>query len=472
MKLCEICGAAMMCRGTYRALDDAGEALREFPADECTKCGHVCPDLDGVMEMRPSQVPSSVRIRCVPRVTPGGIGEGVTSPLFGRQPGSGAAQRPTVLLVDDEEKVAFALRRVLSADYDVSLAANTREALDAVMRQPFDVIICDVHLPGPSGISLLQGVRAYDLDVPVILMTGNPTIETAVEAVSLGAMQYLAKPIAPDELVKSVERACRVHRLAKVKRDALGLLGLNATEAGDRAGLSATLDRALTTLWMAFQPIVGIRERRVFGYEALLRSDEALMKSPADVLDAAERLGRIHELGRTIRAKVATVAAASTSMQARLFVNLHSADLNDEDLYRADAPLSKIATRVVLEVTERASLDGVQNVSKCVERLKRMGFQIAIDDLGSGYAGLTSFTQLDPNIAKLDMSLVRGVDSDPRRQSIIRSMKSLCDDLGMVVVAEGVETVAERDTLADLGCTLLQGYLFARPSRTFDAVTW
>jgi EAL domain-containing protein (putative c-di-GMP-specific phosphodiesterase class I) len=126
----------------------------------------------------------------------------------------------------------------------------------------------------------------------------------------------------------------------------------------------------------------------------------------------------------------------------------------------------------VLEVTERASLYGVKNLSACVAKLKALGFQIAIDDLGAGYAGLTSFTQLEPELAKLDMSLVRGVDGDSRRQSIVRSMKRLCDDLGMQVVAEGVETAAERDMLTELGCDLLQGYLFAKPQRGFAAMRW
>ena len=195
------------------------------------------------------------------------------------------------------------------------------------------------------------------------------------------------------------------------------------------------------------------------------------MGSPADILDAAERLERLRELGRTVRARVAA-AAPDAPPGARLFVNLHSADLNDEDLYSAEAPLSKIANRVVLEVTERASLHGVKNVAACVARLKALGFQIAIDDLGAGYAGLTSFTQLEPEVAKLDMSLVRGVDTDVRRQSIIRSMKRLCDELGILVIAEGAETAAERDVLTDLGCDLLQGYLFAKPERGFVAPRW
>ena len=122
-------------------------------------------------------------------------------------------------------------------------------------------------------------------------------------------------------------------------------------------------------------------------------------------------------------------------------------------------------------MTERASLYGVKNLAASVAQLKSLGFQIAIDDLGAGYAGLTSFTQLEPEIAKLDMSLVRGVDTDLRRQTIVRSMKKLCEELGILVVAEGVETATERDMLADLGCDLLQGYLFARPGRGFDAPT-
>jgi EAL domain-containing protein (putative c-di-GMP-specific phosphodiesterase class I) len=105
-------------------------------------------------------------------------------------------------------------------------------------------------------------------------------------------------------------------------------------------------------------------------------------------------------------------------------------------------------------------------------RLRRLGFRIAVDDLGAGYAGLASFSQLEPDIAKLDMSLVRGIDTSATKASIVRSMISVCtQELGTRVVCEGVETVAERDTLQSLGADLLQGYLFARPSRDFRAVS-
>jgi EAL domain-containing protein (putative c-di-GMP-specific phosphodiesterase class I) len=326
-------------------------------------------------------------------------------------------------------------------------------------------------MPGMTGLEFLRVVREHDLEVPVILMTGEPSLESAMLAVEYGAFRYLAKPIDTNQLGDVVTRAGRLHQMAKVKRAALELPGAKGHRLGERAALEVRFTWGMKLLWMAFQPIVALGTRTTFAFEALLRSEEPLMKNPADLLDAAERLGRLDELGRAVRRSVAA-AAPRAPAGAKLFVNLHASDLNDPDLYDAAAPLSKIAGRVVLEITERESLYAVKNVAACVARLKAMGFQIAIDDLGAGYAGLSSFTQLDPEVAKIDMSLVRGIHADSRRHSIVRSMTRLCDELGIAVIAEGVETVQERDALAELGCDLLQGYLFGRPQREFSAPTW
>jgi EAL domain-containing protein (putative c-di-GMP-specific phosphodiesterase class I) len=126
----------------------------------------------------------------------------------------------------------------------------------------------------------------------------------------------------------------------------------------------------------------------------------------------------------------------------------------------------------VLEITERASFDDVKDVRSRIDRLRKLGYRIAIDDLGAGYAGLSSFTELEPHIAKLDMSLVRGIDTNERKQSIVGSMQKLCTDIGIIVVSEGVETPAERDMLVSLGCDLIQGYLFAKPARGFCEPVW
>jgi EAL domain-containing protein (putative c-di-GMP-specific phosphodiesterase class I) len=131
-----------------------------------------------------------------------------------------------------------------------------------------------------------------------------------------------------------------------------------------------------------------------------------------------------------------------------------------------------MASTVVLEITERAALDDISDLRTRVARLRTMGFRLAVDDLGAGYAGLTTFATLEPEVVKLDMSLVRDVDKNPVKRRVIDKMTALSHELNMLVVAEGVETVAERDVLRAVGCDLLQGYLIARPGRPFPGVVW
>ena len=380
--------------------------------------------------------------------------------------------RARVLIVDDEAPLLRATKRILtSAGYDVTTAANGREAIEIILHAKFDVIISDIAMPELDGIQLLRTVRQRDLDVPVVLMTGAPDLSTAMQAVTHGALQYLTKPVDLVELKEVMQRAVRLHQIARLKREALILVNEGGLGVADRVGLEATFDRALQTLWMAYQPIVRASDRSLFGYEALLRSGETALPHPGAVLDAAERLGRLSELGRKIRI-AAALPVSSEPPATAFFVNLHSRDLLDGDLLAAKSPLSAIANQVVLEITERASLDEVPDARARVADLRAMGFRIAIDDLGAGYAGLTSFVALEPDFAKLDMSLVRDIDRQPTKQKLVRSIASLCKDLGIAVVAEGVETAAERDTVVELGCDFLQGYLHAKPGKPFPAFTW
>jgi EAL domain-containing protein (putative c-di-GMP-specific phosphodiesterase class I) len=114
--------------------------------------------------------------------------------------------------------------------------------------------------------------------------------------------------------------------------------------------------------------------------------------------------------------------------------------LLDDQLFMPDGELSTIASRVVLEIMERASLDGIRDVRSRIASLRKLGFRIAVDDLGAGYAGLTSFTLLEPDIVKLDMALVRNVHQEPKKRTVVRTMISMCKELGIVVTSEGIET--------------------------------
>jgi EAL domain-containing protein (putative c-di-GMP-specific phosphodiesterase class I) len=386
--------------------------------------------------------------------------------------GTAGTKRGRILIVDDEESLRRVIGRMLTADgYDVAMAADGEAAAQALVDGSFDVVLSDIDMPRMTGVQLLETVRQRDQDVPVVLMTGNPDLRTALQAVAHGALQYLIKPINTQELKALMERAVRLNKMAKLKRDALILVSEGGLGIADRLALEASFERALDTLWMAYQPIIRTSDRSLFGYEALLRSEEKALPHPGAVLDAAERLGRLHDLGRRIRTAACSPIAGAPD-GAVLFVNLHSHDLMDASLLATDSPLSGVASRVVLEITERASLDHVKDVRARIATLRQNGFRIAIDDLGAGYAGLTSFATLEPEFVKLDMALVRDVHRIPTKEKLLRSMTTLCKELGIKVVAEGVETREECEVLVSAGCDFLQGYLFAKPGRPFPTFKW
>jgi len=369
-----------------------------------------------------------------------------------------------VLLVDDDTAVRNALRRVLERrGYRVFACGSGSEALEHLAAGGYDAMVSDVRMPGMSGLKLLRAVREHDLDLPVILVTGNPDLASATEAVEYGAFQYLIKPVESDRLDEAVDRAAAIGRMARVKREYVEEYGSSTFRVGDKAGITATLERALRSLWVAYQPIVQAKDGAAFAHEALMRSEEPDLPNPQAVLKAAERVDRLRDLGGTMRRLTALDLAAT--QHSVVFVNLHPIDLCDDALYEAASPLTPFAPRVVLEITERASLEHIANLRDRVARLRALGFRIALDDLGAGYAGLTSFTQLEPEFVKLDMELIRGIHQNDMKRKIVRSMVELCHDMGKSIIAEGVEVHEERQALVDLQCDFLQGYLLGRPCK-------
>lgn len=366
-----------------------------------------------------------------------------------------------ILVVDDEELVRKVLTRVLTgAGHTVVATTSAEAALEAMQSDGFDVILTDLNLPTADGLHLLRTVRTHDLDVPVVFLTGQPTVDSAARALEYGAFRYLVKPIMSADLLNVVTDALRARTMARA-----------ADPMRDRRELERAFRSALDGLWMAFQPIVSTEVRQTIGFEALMRSREPALPHPGAVIEAAEKLGAVHLLGRTVRERIAaTIDGAPPG--PTFFVNVHPADLADVDLYEPSAPLSQHASRIVIELTERSTLEGVPDLEERLGALRGLGYRIAVDDLGAGYAGLSYFASVHPDVIKIDMSLVRGVDRDPVRQRVVLALAGLGRSMGIEVVGEGVETAAERDALVRLQCTHLQGYLFAKPGRPFPIAAW
>jgi EAL domain-containing protein (putative c-di-GMP-specific phosphodiesterase class I) len=215
----------------------------------------------------------------------------------------------------------------------------------------------------------------------------------------------------------------------------------------------------------AYQPIVDVRTRQVYAHEALVRGAAG---EPAPSI-----LSRINEDNRyrfdqACRVKAIKVAS-ELGLKERLSINfLPNAIYQPELCIRTTLKAARThdfpIERLIFEATEGDAIDDGKRLAAILTEYKRIGFLTAIDDFGAGYAGLNLLADFQPDIIKLDMALVRGVDSSRSRQAITRGVLRICSELDIAVIAEGVETAAERDFFFDEGVTLMQGYLFCRPA--------
>lgn len=220
---------------------------------------------------------------------------------------------------------------------------------------------------------------------------------------------------------------------------------------------------------MAFQPIVDLRNKSVFAYEALVRG--------TDGSGAASILGRVNEENRyafdqACRVKAVELAAR---LQIPCFVSINflpNAVYKAETCIRATLNAARRfgfpTERLIFEITENEEVVNKDHLKDIIKEYKLKGFKTAIDDFGAGYSGLNLLAEFQPDIIKLDMSLVRRICKDPVRQAIVQGILGVCKALNIDVIAEGVETNAELQQLLVLGINLYQGYLFAKPE--FEAL--
>lgn len=373
-----------------------------------------------------------------------------------------------VLVFDTEQPLVKAYARMLgAAGLLVDTCSSAAEAQELLKHgERYSVIVTDVLVPGTEGAQFLSTLRAADPEAAIVIVTGRPSLQSTIAGVEAGIFGYLVKPVTPAALCKTVAAAAARYRLGALKRRALQLCESEGWHSAKGVRLADDFEAALSGVFMVYQPIV-TAAGGLFGYEGLVRTESTALGSPELLFAAGDRLGRTRELGRKIRALVSQ-QIDQAPRDCVLFVNLHAGELADPELYSKSSELSASAERVVLEITERRPLNGIVDVRGKVSELRSLGYRIAIDDLGAGYAGLSSLNLIEPEMVKLDMSLIRDIDSAPRKQPLVRSMIRVCQrELGMRVICEGVETTAEREVLVEAGAELLQGYLFGRPEREF-----
>ena len=216
---------------------------------------------------------------------------------------------------------------------------------------------------------------------------------------------------------------------------------------------------------MAFQPIVDSTTRSVYAYEALVRGTNG--EGAGEVI-ARLRPEQTYRFDQTCRVK-AIATAASLGLQARLSINfIPNAVYEPATCIRLTLAAAERCgldpSRLIFEVTESERIRDTQHVVRIIKDYQGRGFMTAIDDFGAGYAGLNLLAEFQPDIVKLDMALIRDIDKDKVRRSIMAGIIVTCRDLGCELLAEGVESAQEYQALRAMGITLFQGYAFAKPA--------
>lgn len=323
-----------------------------------------------------------------------------------------------------------------------------------------DLALVDYVLGGEDGLEVMADLRDLQPGCLRILMTGQQDFPMVVEAINRGEIvRVLRKPFQPSQLTSLIAEAIQSARRLEQRASARLIEGGLA----ERSTLDECLRRKM--LKLAVQPIVDVAGTGpvTVAYEALLRPQHPSMRSPLDLLEAAERFGRIDDVGTAVLQMAADWLGRLPNGEG-LFINLHPIQLAHPDRLARDLEaLRPYADRVTMEITERARMGDIDGWEDSVALLTGGGFSIAVDDLGAGYNSLAVLADLSPQYIKLDMSLVRNVHLEPRKQRLIQLLVTFAEATSAMTIGEGVEVAEEAAALRDMGIHLLQGYHYARP---------
>jgi EAL domain-containing protein (putative c-di-GMP-specific phosphodiesterase class I)/DNA-binding response OmpR family regulator len=222
-------------------------------------------------------------------------------------------------------------------------------------------------------------------------------------------------------------------------------------------------------LTSVFHPIVSLRDFEAIGFEILSRGpSETELHRPDALFEVARSEGRVAELDRLCR-RTACEAGEQLPRHALRFINtepltmfLHSHGDSFVQEFVEVTP-SSLRGLTVIEITENSVIDDFDRMREMVRQLRAHGFRVAIDDAGAGYAGLQTMVEIEPDFIKLDMSLIRGVDTSVVKQRLVRTLRDFCREAAITLIAEGIETTRQLETLQELGVTHGQGFLFGLP---------
>jgi len=344
------------------------------------------------------------------------------------------------------------------AGYAVDTALDLRSALALAETERFGLALVDQRLPDGTGLELLHRLRGSQPGCQRMLMSGFLDLPVALGAVNAGEVaRVLEKPISTETLLESVRAALRTQ-----DETSAALRSRPVSAEGDREQFEQVVFGP--GFHLALQPVFEAAGGSVVGHEAFLRTGDPRLPDPRSVLEAATRLGLFRELGTAVVGAAAPVLRGLPEDQL-LFLNLHPAELDDIDgLRQRVGPVVPWAGRIVFELQGLAHERWGHQLRGRLELLREAGFRFSVDDIGAGVGALALLAEVEPAFIKADLSLVHGIDAAPMRQRLVDLLLRFASTTGARLIASGVETPAEAETLRRIGVPLMQGYHLGRPA--------
>jgi EAL domain-containing protein (putative c-di-GMP-specific phosphodiesterase class I)/GGDEF domain-containing protein len=271
-----------------------------------------------------------------------------------------------------------------------------------------------------------------------------------------------------------------IYRNPKIRTERLIYRGMReaaqaarSVESRERARKVADLKETLRegAVYIVYHPIVVTETREVYGYEALARGVRRALRSPEVLFGVAEEANLIWELSRLCRRRAIEGIDTQLEPGQLLFINIDPHDFRDPTFRYLDLDELGVENpdRIVLEIIERTAITDYPTFQGYLKEFRERGFRFAVDDAGSGYAGLGSIANLEPDFIKLDISLISGIDANFMKQNLVETMVQFANDHDIKVIAEGVEREEEYETVKRLGVHFTQGFLFHSASAVAEA---
>lgn len=229
------------------------------------------------------------------------------------------------------------------------------------------------------------------------------------------------------------------------------------------------------TIRTVYQPIVGLDDGHILGYEALSRGPHnSFLESPANLFDIAEKFNRLWEVELLCRTK-ALENAEELPKGKLLFINVNPEMIKDRKFKKGTTKeyISQFGmnpSNIIFEITEKTAVSDYKSFRKTIDNYVSQGYKIAIDDTGEGYSGLRLLAETNPHYIKIDMALIRDIDKDIIKQELMKTFYSFAKIAGMKLIAEGIETINELNTLIDIGIHYGQGYFLGKPEEKFHLI--